>query len=190
MIEQWIFEKLKEDIGTERYEHSIRVMKVCEELAKHYHYPVEKAKLAGLLHDCGKLQGQINLLKMASDFGIILDNITKINKELIHSPLGAEIARSKYNIEDDEILKAIRYHTTGRENMSLLEKIVYIADLIEPARNFEGVDKIRALAHQNLDKALLFAIDNTLAFLIEKGNIIHLDTIKARNHIVISKYME
>ncbi|GMG97240.1 bis(5'-nucleosyl)-tetraphosphatase (symmetrical) YqeK [Tepidimicrobium xylanilyticum] len=190
MMESWVYDKLKKDIGTNRFEHSLRVMKTCEELAEHYGCSVEKARIAGLLHDCGKLQGEINLLKMVSDFGIILDNVMKINKDLIHSPLGAEIARRKYKIEDCEILNAIRYHTTGRENMTLLEKIVYIADLIEPGRDFNGVEEIRRLVYEDLDKALLYALDNTLAFIISRGKIIHLNTVKARNHLLILKNME
>lgn len=190
MIEQWIYDKLKKDIGIKRFNHSIGVMNTSMELARHYDYPMGKAKIAGLLHDCGKLQGEINLLKMAYDFDIILDNVMKVNKELIHSPLGAEIAKIEYDVEDEDILNAIRYHTTGRENMGLLEKIVYIADLIEPGRDFPGVEKIRELAYEDIDKSLLFAINNTLRFIIQKGNLIHLDTIKARNQLIILKNME
>jgi predicted HD superfamily hydrolase involved in NAD metabolism len=190
MIEQWIYDKLKKDIGIQRFNHSIGVMNTSIELAKCYNYSVEKANVAGLLHDCGKLQGEINLLKMANDFDIILDNVMKVNKELIHSHLGAEIAKKVYNVGDQDILNAIRFHTTGRENMGLLEKIVYIADLIEPGRDFQGVEEIRRLAYEDIDKSLLFAMDNTLKFVIEKGNLIHLDTIKARNHLIILKNME
>lgn len=190
MVEQWIYEKLKKDIGIKRFNHSIGVMNTSMKLAKHYDCSIEKAKIAGLLHDCGKLQGEINLLKMANDFDIILDNVMKVNKELIHSPLGAEIAKKQYNIKDREILDAIRFHTTGRENMRLLGKIVYIADLIEPSRDFQGVEEIRKLAYEDIDKTLLFSINNTLKFILKKGNLIHLDTIKARNHLLINKKME
>ena len=185
MIKDWFYDKLKADIGIKRFEHSLRVMETSIKLANRYNFSVEKAAIAGLLHDCGKLKGETNLLKVSSDFGIILDSMTKCNSELIHSILGAAIAEKEYGIKDQEILRAIRYHTTGRENMSLLEKIVYIADLIEPGRSFEEVDKLRRLALEDLDKCLLYSLDNTLKFLIEKKKLIHIDSIKARNYLLI-----
>lgn len=185
MIKDWFYDKLKADIGIKRFEHSLRVMETSIKLANRYNFSVEKAAIAGLLHDCGKLKGETNLLKVSSDFGIILDSMTKCNSELIHSILGAAIAEKEYGIKDQEILRAIRYHTTGRENMSLLEKIVYIADLIEPGRSFEGVDKLRRLVLEDLDKCLLYSLDNTLKFLIEKKKLIHIDSIKARNYLLI-----
>lgn len=190
MIKDWFYDKLKEDIGIKRFEHSLRVMETSVELAKRYSISSKKAAVAGLLHDCGKLKGERNLLNISHDFGIILDSMTKNNNELIHSVLGAVIAEMKYGIKDEDILSAIRFHTTGRENMSLLEKIVYMADMIEPGRSFEGVDNIRELALEDLDKALIFSIDNTLKFVIEKKKLIHLDSIKARNQLLIQKNME
>lgn len=190
MVKDWFYNKLKEDIGVKRFEHSLRVMETSIELAKRYHCSVEKAAVAGLLHDCGKLKGEINLLKLSSDFGIILDSMTKNNNELIHSVLGAAIAEREYGISDEEILNAIRYHTTGRENMSLLEKIVYVADMIEPGRKFQGVDKLRELALEDLDQCLILSIDNTLKFVIENKKLIHLDSVKARNYLLIQKIME
>ncbi|HHV46934.1 MAG TPA: HD domain-containing protein [Tissierellia bacterium] len=190
MIKDWFYDKLKENIGELRYEHSLRVMEKSVELAKIYNVSVEKAAVAGLLHDCGKLKGGINLLKLAEDFDIILDSMTKNNHELIHSVLGAAIAEKEYGIVDEDVLNAIRFHTTGRENMSKLEKIVYIADMIEPGRSFEGVDDIRKLALVDLDKALILSIDNTLKFVIEKRKLIHLDSVKARNQLLIQKSME
>lgn len=185
MIETWIHDKLKKNIGPERYNHSIGVMNTSMELAKHYESSTEKAALAGLLHDCGKLQGEKNLLKIASNFDIILDNVMKNNKELIHGPLGEVLAKKEYNVVDEEVLNAIRFHTTGRENMSLLEKIVYIADVIEPSRSFEGVEKIRDLAYIDINKSILYSINSTIKLIIHRGNLIHLDTIKARNQLII-----
>ena len=190
MIENWVYEKLKESIGVKRYKHSLGVMNTSIELSKLYNCSIKKAALAGLLHDCGKLQGEINLLKIADDFDIIVDNVMKKNPDLIHCFIGEIIAKKEYNIYDKDILNAIRYHTTGREAMSLLEKIVYIADIIEPSRNFEGVDKIRELAYKDLDKSILYAINSTIKFVIDRGKLIHLDTIKARNHLLILEDLE
>ena len=190
MIEKWIYDKLKGDIGDKRYNHSIGVMNTSIELANIYGCSIEKVALAGLLHDCGKLQGEINLLKIANDFDIILDNVMKKNKELIHGPLGEAIAKKEYNITDETILSAIRYHTTGRENMSLIEKIVFIADIIEPSRSFEGVEEIRELAYNDIDNSILQATNGTIKFIIDRGNLIHLDTIKLRNQLIILKNLE
>ncbi|TCS91154.1 putative HD superfamily hydrolase involved in NAD metabolism [Keratinibaculum paraultunense] len=190
MIEQWMHEKLKKDIGEVRYNHSIGVMNTSMELAKLYGYPEGEAELAGFLHDCGKLKDKINLLKIAKEFDIILDNVMKHNPELIHGPLGEKIAIKEYKVTNKNVLNAIRYHTTGRENMSLLEKIVYVADIIEPGRKFEGVDTIRQLAYEDIDKCLLYALDRTIVFVISKGKLIHLDTIKARNQLIILKDLE
>lgn len=190
MIEDSVYNKLKKDIGIKRFNHSIRVMNISAKLAKQYNCSVKKAKIAGLLHDCGKIQGEINLLKIANDFDIILDNVMKYNKELIHSVLGARLAQKEYNVYDRDIINAIRFHTTGRENMSILEKIVYIADIIEPGRDFEGIERIRQLAYEDINESILLAIDSTLKFIIDKNNLLHLDTIRARNYLLIQQNME
>ena len=190
MIKPWFYDKLKADIGKARYEHSLRVMEVSKKLAERYGCPVEKAALAGLLHDCGKLQGDINLLKLAHDFDIILDSVMKNNHELIHCVLGAAIAEKEYHVTDQDVLNAIRYHTTGRENMTLLEKIVYIADLIEPTRNFPTVEELRKLAYEDIEDCMLLALDNSINYVIKKKLLIHLDSVKARNHLLIQKNME
>lgn len=177
-------ERLMKSIGQKRYEHSIGVMDTAIALATFYKVDVEKAKIAGLLHDCAKFKDSQYLLKRVNDFDIMLDEITVQNKELIHGPLGAKIAEFVYEIKDKEILDAIRYHTTGKENMSLLEKIIYIADYIEPNRNFPGVDWFRQYAYKNLDKCLRLSMDQTIKYLVEKGKLIHIDTIKARNYLI------
>lgn len=190
MIEEWMYEKLKKDIGEDRFIHSLGVMETSIELARIYNVDKEKAALAGLLHDCAKFSDKRIVLKMASDFGIILDNVMKYNDKLIHGPLGAEIARKFYYVTDDQVLNAIKYHTTGKENMNLLERIVFIADYIEPNRKFEGVEKIRELAFQDLNNSIINAIDNTIKYVIDGGNLLHLDTVKARNYLKIEKNLE
>lgn len=190
MIEELLYKKLKQDIGINRFNHSLRVMDVSIQLANIYNCSTDKAAIAGLLHDCGKFLDRINLLKMVDDFGIILDSVMKNNNELAHSVLGAVLAEKEYGIHDTDVLNAIRFHTTGRENMSLLEKIIYIADLIEPGRNFEGVERIRELAYKDLDMCLLYSLDNTLRYVLDMKKPIHLDSIRARNQLIIQKKME
>ncbi len=176
--------KLINSIGDERYLHSIRVMEEAIKLANIFNCDERKAAIAGILHDCGKFKNEDELLKNAYNFDIIQRDAYSTNFALIHGALGAEIARRELNIEDRDILNAIQYHTTGRENMTLLEKIIYISDYIEPDRNFPGVDEIRKLAYENLDLALLKAMDKTIKYIIDKGYYIHPYTIDARNYLI------
>ncbi|WIV10620.1 bis(5'-nucleosyl)-tetraphosphatase (symmetrical) YqeK [Proteiniborus sp. MB09-C3] len=176
--------KLIDSIGYERYSHSIRVMEEAIKLSAIFCCDEKKAAIAGLLHDCGKFSDEDELLKNAYNFDIIQRDACIANSALIHGVLGAEIARKEFHIEDRDILSAIRYHTTGRENMTLIEKIIYISDYIEPERNFPGVDEIRKLAYENLDLALLKAMDKTIKHIIDKGFYIHPDTINARNYLI------
>lgn len=179
--------EILKDIGIKRYSHSIRVMEIGLKLCEIYNGDKGKVKIAAILHDCGKIQGKAKLLKRAKDFDIILDKYMKNNLELIHGPLGAKLAENKYKINDREILDAIEYHTTGRENMTLLDKIIYISDFIEPKRNFQGIEEVRELAYEDLDKSLIIAMDKTIKFLIDNKTLIHTRTIKARNDLIIKQ---
>jgi predicted HD superfamily hydrolase involved in NAD metabolism len=106
------------------------------------------------------------------------------NKELWHAPVGAEVARERFGITDEEILNAIRYHTSGRPGMSKLEKIIFLADYIEPGRRFPGVDEVRETARRDLERAVLMAMDNTIRFLLERGQKVYPLTLLARNHML------
>lgn len=184
-MDKSIEEKLIKDIGEKRYNHSVRVMKTAIKLAEINNADIGKAKVAAILHDCAKIIDETNLLKRTYDFDIILDACMEHNHELIHGPLGAKIAEEEYGVKDIQILDAIYYHTTGRENMNILDKIIYMADYIEPYRNFVGVEEIRKLAFEDLDKSLILAMEKTIIFLIENKKLIHPDTIKARNYLLI-----
>lgn len=179
-----IRELLIKNIGVNRFNHSLGVMETSIKLAIKYNYDIDKARIAGLLHDCGKYPDLMYLLKRVSEFDIILDDVMKLNKELIHGPLGSKIAEFEYMIKDKEILDSIYYHTTGRENMTLLDKIVYLADYIEPGRVFPGVDKVRELAFENLNQSVLLSMDSTLKYLLDHNKLIHMETIKARNYLL------
>lgn len=181
-----ILDSLLKDIGEHRLNHTLRVVDEAKKLAQVYDIDIDKAATAALLHDCAKLAKKNNLLKMANDFDIILNDIMINNQELIHGPLGAKIAEHKYNIKDPDILNSIQYHTTGRKDMSQLEKIIYIADYIEPERKFDGVHKVRQLAYEDLDSSVLMAMDQTIVFLVNNNRLISMDTIEARNQIKIN----
>lgn len=185
MLKKEIHRSLLESIGRERYKHSVGVAETARKLAELYGCDKNKAEIAGLLHDCGKFEDDELLLKRVNQFDIILDDVMKRNIALIHGPLGAEIAKEIYNISDEQILDSIRYHTTGRVNMSKLEKIIYLADYIEPSRVFPGVVELRKLAYTSLDKALLVAMNNTIKYVVNKGQLLHFNTVEARNFLLV-----
>lgn len=169
----------------ERWQHTLGVVETAERLARLYGEDVEKARIAALLHDCAKELPKNHLLKSIEELGIVMDEIEVANEALWHAPAGAALARSEFGIQDEEILSAIRYHTIGRANMSGLEKIVYIADMIEPHRQFPGVEQIRELVESDLDKGCLAAFDASISYIIKKGYLLHLGTCEARNSLLL-----
>lgn len=176
---------LEEKLTLKRYYHSIGVQKTAVKLAKIYSGPIQKASIAGLVHDCAKDLSDKELLKYAVKFGILLDDVLYHSSKLLHGAVGAELAKTEFGINDEEILNAIKFHTIGKENMSLLEKIIYIADYIEPGRNFKGVELLRKAALSNLDKAVLMAIDNTIRYVLSKEELLHPLTVQARNFLLL-----
>lgn len=181
-------DEIIENIGLKRYEHSLRVMETAIELGKIYNVSIEQLRLAAYFHDCVKIREKTKLFELAKEYNFKLDPIMINNVELIHSELGALVAKERYGVEDLEVLNAIRYHTTGRRSMTDLEKIIFLADYIEPYRNFPGVEIVRKLAYEDLNQAILLSMDNTIKFLIEKRGLIHPRTIDARNDLINKKY--
>lgn len=160
--------KLAKYLDEDRFAHTLGVMYTCASLAMVHGYDLEDAQVAGLLHDCAKCIPNKKKLKLCSQHNISVTAFEEEHPFLLHAKLGAYIARKKYDITDKEILSSITYHTTGRREMSLLEKIVYIADYIEPMRNkAPNLDKIRKLAFQDLDECLYEILKDTLEYLAE-----------------------
>lgn len=179
-----IIEVLKEQIGDKRFKHTMNVVDESLKLAKRYNAPEDKVKIAALLHDYAKNITFKDSLELIEEYSLALDDITMTSSELIHGPLGARMVKDHFNIGDQEILNSIAFHTTGRANMTIVEKIVFLADFIEPERDFDGIDEIRFKATINLDEAVLMALDSTILYLIKKKNIIHLNTVNARNYLL------
>ncbi|MCM1189029.1 MAG: bis(5'-nucleosyl)-tetraphosphatase (symmetrical) YqeK [bacterium] len=155
-----------------RFEHTLGVEYTAAALAMCHGAPVADAQLAGLLHDCAKCMSDEKKLTLCKKHGLSVSEVEKRNPFLLHSKVGAWLAKAKYGVENEDILNAIRYHTTGRENMSLLEKIVFVADYIEPGRKqlpVAQLQTLRELAFRDLDAALLQILDGTLHYL-QKGN--------------------
>ena len=163
-----ISKKLMKELDEDRYRHTQGVMYTSAALAMRYGADLKKALLAGLLHDCAKCIPGHTKIKMCEKYNLEISEIERKNPSLLHAKLGAYLAKDKYDIEDEEILMAIRSHTTGRPGMSLLEKIVYIADYIEPMRyKASRLPEIRKLAFEDLDECMYEILKDTLEYLEE-----------------------
>lgn len=183
-------EYIKINLSKDRYNHSLGVMKTSEDLARYYGIDENKGRIAGLCHDCAKNFSASDLISKARSNGQIISNVYYKAPQLLHGTVGAYISKELFHVEDTDILNAIKYHTTGREGMSILEKIVYIADCIEPSRSFKGVNELRKLAYEDLDRALLKSFEESITYILSRGTIIHVDTIKARNYLLLNKRNE
>ncbi len=181
-------EQMKEKLGTlltdHRYTHSLGVVETAVKMAEHFGVDSEKTEIAALLHDCAKQIPHTEQLDLCRKYGIPLDEVKEKELGLLHAELGAYMAEREFGVKDPEILDAIRYHTLGREDMSDLEKILYLADIIEPNRkDFEGLSELRALCFNNLARALLFGFGLTIAHTNRRGHILHNQTIEAEKYI-------
>lgn len=176
---------LKGMLPERRLKHSLNVSKCAVKLSEIYKCDKEKAEIAGLVHDCAKYFTDEQIEDSIKRFNVELDPLEVNNIALSHSVIGSYVVVDIFSIKDEEIINAIKYHTTGKENMSLLEKIIYIADLIEEDRNFPRVEELRELTYSGkLEEALLLSFNNTIKFVIDNNQLIHPRTIKARNYIL------
>ncbi|MCX7885588.1 MAG: bis(5'-nucleosyl)-tetraphosphatase (symmetrical) YqeK [Caloramator sp.] len=182
----YIKRKIKSLLDSERYIHSLGVEKEAVKLGKRYDIDIEKCKVAALIHDCQKNLKDEELIEKALFYGINIDKIQKKSPQLLHGPVGALYSRQQFEINDEDILNAVYYHTTGRDNMSMLEKIIYIADIIEENRNyFKGLDEIREQAYIDINRALIMSADSTITYVIQRKNLIHPLTIEFRNNLLL-----
>jgi predicted HD superfamily hydrolase involved in NAD metabolism len=172
-------EYVQSQINHKRFLHSIATASEAETLAKALGADGKKARMAGLLHDVGKGHACD-----AARYGIELDAIETMNPELAHGRIGAAMVKADLGVDDDEILSAITCHTTGKANMTLLDKIIYLADIIEPGRTFEGVERVRALAPHNVDEAMIFALEKTIAFVQCNGFTLHPKSVEAYQYLL------
>ncbi len=151
-------------------------------LALRYGADVQKARVAALLHDCTKKLDMEEQLALCRQYGIRLDELEQRALKLLHAKTGAAIARDLFGV-DDEIYSAIYWHTTGHANMTLLEKIMYLADYIEPTRNFPGVNELRAACNESLDKGLRMGLEMTIQEMHDRGNPVHSATLEADEYL-------
>lgn len=183
-------EKLKAALKPERYEHSLGVMETAGEMAARFGMDVEQARVAGILHDCAKNIAPEEAYRLCEEYGVALDGVSRQSFGLVHQYLGAALARAEYGIEDDEILSAIRCHTTGKADMGPLDKVLYLADFTEPNRDkepFAGLNELRALCKTDLDEAMLFALNISIKSIVDRGRMMHMDTVHAWNWFLTKK---
>ena len=162
---------MKNKLKHKRYIHSVGVMYTAANLAMRYDVPLYKAEAAGILHDCAKEMDNEELIRYCKKNSIELSDDELSNPALIHSKAGAQIAKDRYDIDDGDIINAIRFHTTGKPGMTRLEQIIFVADYIEPSRRpIPELNLIRQLAFTDIDQAVIKILENTLKYLNEKGN--------------------
>ncbi|MDD6614847.1 MAG: bis(5'-nucleosyl)-tetraphosphatase (symmetrical) YqeK [Lachnospiraceae bacterium] len=167
-----IQKKLRKYIDEERYWHTLGVMYTAASLAMRYDVDIEKAQVAGLLHDCAKCIPNSKKLKLCRQYHLTISETEEQAPYLLHAPLGACIAKEKYDVTDPEILSAITWHTTGKPEMTALEKIIFLADYIEPMRTkASNLPEIRRMAFEDLDLAVYTTLRDTLLYLKDSTSL-------------------
>ncbi len=168
---------IEEHLSRKRLQHTYAVADEAVRLAKRYGADEKKARLAALFHDMCKGMTVDELDARVRSFGLADRLLGRAN--LSHSKVAAEMMKREYHISDEDMINAVAFHTTGRAGMSKLEKIVFLADAIEPGRDYPGVDEIRALAREDLDSAMIRMLSHTVEYIGEKGDYLDPDTVEA-----------
>ncbi|MDO5649701.1 MAG: bis(5'-nucleosyl)-tetraphosphatase (symmetrical) YqeK [Gallicola sp.] len=181
-----ILEYLKDNIKEKRVHHIIRVADTARKLADLHKVSAEKVYTAALLHDSAKGNEESLFTKYKEILSKEWNDLDEDLKAepIVHGPLAGILAREEFGIEDEEILNAIVYHTTGRENMTKVEEIVYLADKLEPKRDYPKIEEIRNIAKIDLEKAMLLSFDNAIEYLIDRKEPIAMITIRSRNNLL------
>ena len=179
------YKYLRCNLNESRYIHTLGVVSVAKKLARINGVCEEKAEIAALSHDIAKNIKVKRMKEILDQNNIVLNECENKTPELWHSIIAPIVAKEVFKINDKEILSAIRWHTTGRPKMTKLEKIIYIADMIEPSRSFNGIEDIRKETLQDLDKGVILGLTHTLRYLLSKNQLVDINTINARNYLLI-----
>ena len=171
-----------------RMPHVLGTEQEAVRLARQYGADETQARIAALLHDCTKKLDMDQQLALCAQYHIQLDDLEQHALKLLHAKTGAAIARDVFAV-DDAVYRAIYWHTTGHADMTLLEKIIYLADYIEPSRDFPGVDDLRQAVHADLDRGLLKALDDSIQDMRQWGNPVHHNTLDARDYLLRGKHL-
>lgn len=186
------YEEIENDVKSVlseyRFTHSLGVVKKAVELAKIYGVQEETAKKVGIAHDIAKEMTDEEMLEYVKNNNIEIDEIETVKPSLLHGKIGADIAAKKYGFTED-MVNAIKWHTTGRENMSMLEKIIYVADKTEENRKGTrfNLEKSRELSTQNIDETLIFLMNEFITYNVKNEWLIHPETINARNDLLLNQ---
>lgn len=172
---------IRQRLSPKRFEHSIQVAAVARELAEYYGLDPEKAYLTGLLHDYAKGISSEDLLIIAEENQLIEDKEDSLIPDILHAPVGACLLEKELEIEDQDILKAVRVHTMGSLDMNDFDKIIFLADMLEPGRGYPGMERLKCLSLRNLDEAMQFGLDSTIKYCIDQKRLLHPRTIEVRN---------
>ena len=175
---------LKNRLSERRYVHSAGVAASAYILAEKYGYNPKKAELAGWIHDCAKEMKLEEMQNIIDEQNLQVDEYMRSSRALLHGPAGSIMAKTIYGIKDRDIQNSIFFHTTGRPQMELLDKIIFLADYIEPSRDFPGINIIRRNAQKNLDTAVLSAYDATIRHLLDQKEYIYELTFLGRNDLI------
>lgn len=176
-------QKIKPHLTKRRYAHTLGVMHTAIQLAKRFCADEKKSELAAIFHDYAKERDPAEMKTVVQE-QLQCKDILQYDDELLHAPCGAYYVKKEIGITDEDILNAIRYHTTGRPQMSLLEKIIFLADYIEPNRSFPQVDEVRKIAETSLDGAIIQLLKNTIIFLTKRNELIYPKTIATYNAFI------
>jgi nicotinate-nucleotide adenylyltransferase len=175
-----IYERVKNTLSEKRFYHSECVVERAIEYAKIYGENEEKAKVAGILHDIAKEVPKEEKISTAEKYGIELNEEERKSPGILHGKIAAKIAEIEYDLDED-ICNSISYHTTGRPNMTKLEKIIYLADYTGKDRKYEDTNYIYELSKKDLDEAMLYCLKKTINSIVGEDKILHLDTVRAYN---------
>ncbi|MDI3281288.1 MAG: bis(5'-nucleosyl)-tetraphosphatase (symmetrical) YqeK [Bacillota bacterium] len=188
MPSEEVWSALRRRMLPRRFQHARRVAEAAGELALRFGANKEKAELAGALHDLARDEPPALLLQKAEAFGIVIDEISRLEPVLLHGPVGAEEARRELGVADEEVLRAIRLHTTGGPEMTRLDEVVFLADYIEPGRRFPGAVELRRLvAAGALEAALWEAARLTLQYVLGEGRPLHPATAEVYNAYLLRR---
>lgn len=179
---------IKDKMGEKRYVHSVNVSNMAIKLAKKYSVDEEKAAIAGVLHDITKEMSDEFHLELFKENDTKLDEVEKRSKKLWHAISGSIYIKNELHIDDEDILNAVKYHTTARKGMSKLEKIIFIADFISEDRKYENSKIMRKLAFENIDETIIYGLKFTIEGLLYRNQLIAKDALEAYNDIIINQY--
>ena len=180
--------KVKKYLDQDRYEHTLGVMYLCASLAMRYNEDINEAMIAGLLHDCAKCIPSKKKIRLCEKYHLSISESERQNPSLLHAKLGAYLAATKYHVRDQRILDAIICHTTGKPKMTMLDKILYIADYIEPGRKeAPNLPEVRKLAFQDIDACLYLILKDSLSYLHTRN--LAIDPMTEKTYLYYKNYL-